>query len=425
MKKTILSVFIVSFSLFSQDATVKTKINIAVSPLEGRGLAEGEAGTLTDALATHLANTVTFRVMERGRMDVILKEQGFQQSGACNDAACIVEMGQLLGVDHMVTGSIGKVGQTYSINLRIINVGTGEIVRSLNKYYKGEIDGVLTEVLPTVALELSNEKETAIKTDGAKEKASPVVSNAKSPALTTQTDKKFLPFVTNFGLSFSVSGNINKQGKLNHNDSTIELGNIERPAIALNARLFKRVNLMLGIAFHNFDAEIAGKDGDIAYWSTVNQLQPEYNGRLDVSMKSTKAAGITSGIGLIFYPANGLNMSINSSITSFTVNLIGKQILPNITVTTGPNVFGHEDPMSPDNFATITVFCTDLKLEKELFKRFALFLSIGYTSSRESWTYSDGHNEWSRDWIITQPNDDTYFELKGASIGFGAAWYWR
>ncbi|MBL8028441.1 MAG: hypothetical protein JNL74_18595 [Fibrobacteres bacterium] len=159
MRLFLLSILIVlTFSLSS--AQSGSKINIAVSALEGRGLAEGEAGTLTDALSSYLSNTGAFRVMERGRMDVILKEQGFQQSGACTDAACIVEMGQLLGVDHMITGSIGKVGLTYSVNLRMINVGSGEIVRSLSKFYKGEIDGVLTDVLPAVAEELAGKQAT-------------------------------------------------------------------------------------------------------------------------------------------------------------------------------------------------------------------------------------------------------------------------
>lgn len=134
------------------------KFSIAVSALEGRGLAEGEANTLTDALASHLMNTGAFRVLERGKMDLVLKEQGFQQSGACTDEACIVEMGQLLGVDHMVTGSIGKVGKTYSVNVRMIHVATGEIVRTLNKNYKGEIDGLLTDVMPAVAGELAGVK---------------------------------------------------------------------------------------------------------------------------------------------------------------------------------------------------------------------------------------------------------------------------
>lgn len=133
----------------------KKTMTIAVAELEGRGLAEGEASTLTDALRNYLINTGVFRVMERGKMDMILKEQGFQKSGACSDEACMVEMGQLLGVDHIITGSIGKVGGTYSTNIRMISIGSGEIVRTTNKFYKGEIDGLLTTIIPQIADEFA------------------------------------------------------------------------------------------------------------------------------------------------------------------------------------------------------------------------------------------------------------------------------
>jgi TolB-like protein len=131
------------------------KTNIAVTDFEGRGLQEGETHTLTDAFRSYLVNTGVFRVMERGQMDEIMKEQGFQQSGACTDQACMVEMGQLLGVEHIIAGSIGKVGGTYSVNARLISVRTGEIIKTVSKFHKGEIDGLLTETLPLVANEIA------------------------------------------------------------------------------------------------------------------------------------------------------------------------------------------------------------------------------------------------------------------------------
>jgi hypothetical protein len=64
-------------------------------------------------------------------------------------------MGQLLGVEQMITGSVGKVGKTFSVNVRMINIATGEITRTLNKFYKGEIDGLLTRVIPEIAEEFA------------------------------------------------------------------------------------------------------------------------------------------------------------------------------------------------------------------------------------------------------------------------------
>ncbi|OGS37528.1 MAG: hypothetical protein A2293_12790 [Elusimicrobia bacterium RIFOXYB2_FULL_49_7] len=190
--KNIIFIIILSLPLLGLAQTAKSsktdnKIALAVADLEGRGLAEGEASTLTDALRSYLIETRAFRVMERGKMDLILKEQGFQQSGACTDEACLVEMGQLLGVNHLVTGSIGKVGGTYSVNIRMINVVNGEIVRTANKFYKGEIDGLLTQVIPQIAQDFAatenggqTVKPQTVESDASKT-ASPTPAPAPAP----------------------------------------------------------------------------------------------------------------------------------------------------------------------------------------------------------------------------------------------------
>lgn len=128
---------------------------VAVTPLEGHGIAESEAATLTEVLSNELLNTGKFRVMERDRMNEILQEQGFQQSGACNDEACLVEMGQMLGIEQLIAGSIGKVGKAYSINVRIVSVATGEILRNVSHNYTGPIEDLLTHEMGVVAKKLA------------------------------------------------------------------------------------------------------------------------------------------------------------------------------------------------------------------------------------------------------------------------------
>jgi len=110
------------------------KTNIAVMNLKAEGTLQSSSGILSDRLRAELFNTGKFLVMERGEMDNILKEQGFQQSGVCDDKACIVEMGQLLGVEKILAGSIGQLGTVFLINLRVIDVKTGAMIET----YSGE-----------------------------------------------------------------------------------------------------------------------------------------------------------------------------------------------------------------------------------------------------------------------------------------------
>ncbi len=126
--------------------------SIAILDLEGRGISAIEAASLTDRLRTALVRTRAVTVVERGQMERVLSEQDLQLTG-CTSDECAVEVGQLLGVTTMVAGSIGKVGSTFSIDIRTIDVQSGRITHSMWRDYRGEIDGLLG-IMPGIAEEL-------------------------------------------------------------------------------------------------------------------------------------------------------------------------------------------------------------------------------------------------------------------------------
>ena len=122
------------------------KINIAVNNLSGENISPSTVSIISDRLRVVLQNTGEYRVMERSQMATVLKEQGFQNSGACNDASCLVEIGQLLGVDKMISGSIGQIEDNfYTITLRIINISTGEVEHSIVKDFEGDMKELVTK----------------------------------------------------------------------------------------------------------------------------------------------------------------------------------------------------------------------------------------------------------------------------------------
>ena len=81
---------------------------------------------LSESLREGLFRTGKFRVIDRNNMDRILKEQG-QQLFDCSSSECAVQVGRLLGVQKMVTGSLSRVGNIYVVSAQLINVETGEI----------------------------------------------------------------------------------------------------------------------------------------------------------------------------------------------------------------------------------------------------------------------------------------------------------
>ena len=136
-------------------------VNIAVLDLEPRGgLSAEEILSLSDRLRGEFVETGKFTVLERSQMDQILKEQGFQQTGVCSDASCMVEMGQLLAVQKMVGGSVGKVGKVFSVNLKIIDVKTGRIEKQISDDYQ-----CLKEELVTVHMRNLARKAAGLEKD--------------------------------------------------------------------------------------------------------------------------------------------------------------------------------------------------------------------------------------------------------------------
>ena len=121
------------------------KPTVAILDFEGQGVSDGEVQTLSERMRTEIGNTNAVRLIERKAVEKIMQEQGLQQSG-CTSDECAAEVGQLLGVQFMISGSIGKMGKSYTIDCKMFSVETGETVRSKNATHDGDISGLLTEM---------------------------------------------------------------------------------------------------------------------------------------------------------------------------------------------------------------------------------------------------------------------------------------
>ena len=93
------------------DIKDKKREPIAVLKLDANGITGSEAEGFTDRLRTELFKTNMFDVMEREKMANILEEQDFQQSENCDQASCLVQVGQLIGVRYIVGGGITRIGK--------------------------------------------------------------------------------------------------------------------------------------------------------------------------------------------------------------------------------------------------------------------------------------------------------------------------
>jgi len=130
--------------------------SVAVLDFDAKGIPDYEAETLTERLRSEIANTKAFRITDRKLLDKIINEQALQQSG-CTTDECAAEVGQLLGAQYMISGSIGKLGETYTVDVKLVSVTTGAAERTKTASYKGPIAGLITE-MEILAWEISGLK---------------------------------------------------------------------------------------------------------------------------------------------------------------------------------------------------------------------------------------------------------------------------
>lgn len=103
--------------------------HLAILDFEAKGgIRKDEASIITERFRAKLLRTGRYKIMDRAKMTEILKEQAFQQSGLCDSTACSVEIGRLLSVNRILTGSVSKLDNLYTLTARIMDVEKGNIL---------------------------------------------------------------------------------------------------------------------------------------------------------------------------------------------------------------------------------------------------------------------------------------------------------
>jgi TolB-like protein len=130
----VLIVFTVSSQQGELLAILIFKNNSNISPYISRYYPEELYGLLT----TEFFKTNRFRLIERPRINEVIYEQKFQESNMSDRQ--IQNLGKILGVKKIITGECVFRSGTYSANVRLIDVQTGMINKSVSCSVNNRID---------------------------------------------------------------------------------------------------------------------------------------------------------------------------------------------------------------------------------------------------------------------------------------------
>ncbi len=112
-----------SYSQKTQEATT-----LAVFPLNtDEALAKNNLGqSVSDILARRFFESKSFTLVERSEFNRILSEQKLHASGIV-ESDTQVRLGKMMGAKTILLGNIQKVGKNYQVNVRLVNVESGEV----------------------------------------------------------------------------------------------------------------------------------------------------------------------------------------------------------------------------------------------------------------------------------------------------------
>ena len=106
------------------------RTTVAIFDFENNGLEPYEVRQLSTRLESELVIVNKYNVVERSKIDEILKEQKLQMSGCVEE--CLIEIGNMIGAKKVILGSVGIMGKNYTSSARLVNAETGEILKSAN-----------------------------------------------------------------------------------------------------------------------------------------------------------------------------------------------------------------------------------------------------------------------------------------------------
>ena len=115
-----------SFSNLNAQSDVKPVVGVLGIDISGFTLDAGQAGAMT---RTELRKLKIFEVMDDYDVDYLLEKSDLKTDD-CFGKLCLLDLGEALKTDKMLTGKIELIGEQINITYRLIDVGTESVEKT-------------------------------------------------------------------------------------------------------------------------------------------------------------------------------------------------------------------------------------------------------------------------------------------------------
>jgi TolB-like protein len=147
-----ITLLIVLSSLTVSAAAEETSIAVMEFASKG-GVSQEQMDALSDMLANEIRNRGEYRVIGKSDIRTALNLEEQKTMLGCNDNSCIAEIGGALGVRWVVVGNVSLFGETFLLNLKLMDVEAVKVAWGTSKKVTGG-QAKLIDALADVAEEM-------------------------------------------------------------------------------------------------------------------------------------------------------------------------------------------------------------------------------------------------------------------------------
>ncbi|MBU0935544.1 MAG: CsgG/HfaB family protein [Spirochaetes bacterium] len=150
MKKIIVVVllFFYFIPIYCQEALRR----VGVLEFSANDVTESEARIIGELFTTELVATSLFEVVDRRNIEILLAEMEFQMSAVIDQSAA-ANIGRILSLGYIIYGSVSRLGESYIINVQLLNVETAQIEASARERFSKIEESY--DVMNTIAVTLA------------------------------------------------------------------------------------------------------------------------------------------------------------------------------------------------------------------------------------------------------------------------------
>jgi TM2 domain-containing membrane protein YozV len=198
-------IFAIAFGFINLYGQREAKPVLAVLSLSSQNVSPADTSIIMGFIQEEFFYTMKFQLVEREQIDKLLKEIQYQQSGLC-DVECAVNLGKQLAAQKVVSGSVGRLGNAYVIQLSMIDVATSAIESMFSIREEcplEQLPGYISKLIKGVISPGNRQNQAEMATQIRQTQINPRTSSIKQS--TTKTLRKKSPFLA-FGMSFLVPG---------------------------------------------------------------------------------------------------------------------------------------------------------------------------------------------------------------------------